>query len=181
MAGFETTTNLLGNGLVVLLRPPGAAAALRADPDLAPAYVEEMLRYDSPVQLTTAASTGSRCAAAGVDLPAGSMIAAAARRRQPGPAPVRRPGTLRPGPRRPHRRCPSAPAPHYCLGAALARLEAQVALPAAAAPPARAGPGRAAPAPDPADPARLRDLPVTLGTPAVVERGAPAGVRPGTP
>jgi cytochrome P450 len=53
IAGFETTTNLLGNGLVVLLRHPDVAARLREDPALAGRYVEELLRYDSPVQLTS--------------------------------------------------------------------------------------------------------------------------------
>jgi hypothetical protein len=51
VAGFETTTNLLGNGLTVLLGHPDAAARLREDADLAP--VEELLRFDSPVQLTS--------------------------------------------------------------------------------------------------------------------------------
>src|SRR5262249_58615320 len=53
VAGFETTTNLLGNGLVVLLNHPEAAAKLRADADLAERYVEELLRYDAPAQLTS--------------------------------------------------------------------------------------------------------------------------------
>src|SRR5207253_7561828 len=50
-AGFVTTTNLIGNGLLALLRHPGEAARLWEDPGLAPIAVEEMLRFDSPVQL----------------------------------------------------------------------------------------------------------------------------------
>ncbi|WP_018785085.1 cytochrome P450 [Micromonospora sp. CNB394] len=127
VAGFETTTNLLGNGLVALLDHPRAAAALRDRPDLAPAYVDELLRYDSPVQLTSRMSTApSRHG--DVDLPPESwaivLLGAANRdpRRYPDPA------------RFDPWRAQSAPlsfgaGPHYCLGAALARLEAQVAFP----------------------------------------------------
>jgi cytochrome P450 len=49
-AGFETTTNLLGNGLLALLTHPPQLAAWRADPEIAPSAVEELLRFDSPVQ-----------------------------------------------------------------------------------------------------------------------------------
>ena len=57
VAGFETTTNLLGTGLHILLSQPGLADRLRADPEQAPAFVEEILRYDSPVQLTSRITT----------------------------------------------------------------------------------------------------------------------------
>ncbi len=50
-AGFETTTNLIGNGTAALLRNPGEMARLWDDPALLPTAVEEMLRWDSPVQL----------------------------------------------------------------------------------------------------------------------------------
>ncbi|WP_431943989.1 cytochrome P450 [Micromonospora marina] len=127
VAGFETTTNLLGNGLVALLDHPRAAAALRDRPDLAPAYVDELLRYDSPVQLTSRMSTApSRYG--DIDLPPESwvivLLGAANRdpRRYPDPA--------RFDPWRAQSAPPSFGAgPHYCLGAALARLEAQVAFP----------------------------------------------------
>jgi len=50
-AGFETTTNLIGNGLLALLDHPGEMERLRADPSLGKTAIEEMLRWDSPVQI----------------------------------------------------------------------------------------------------------------------------------
>jgi Cytochrome P450 len=57
IAGFETTVNLIGNGTVALLGEPGSWQRLRQDPALIPAAIEEMLRYDSPVQLTSRIAT----------------------------------------------------------------------------------------------------------------------------
>ena len=55
-AGFETTTNLLGNGLLALLTPPRSAGGLAGHPDIAPSAVEELLRFDSPVQFNLRAA-----------------------------------------------------------------------------------------------------------------------------
>jgi cytochrome P450 len=128
VAGFETTTNLLGNGVVLLLDHPGEAKRLATDPELAPAYVEEVLRVDSPVQLTERFA-GQDAEIAGVEIPAGSeliVLLGAANRDPERFAEPERFVPDRPG---------NAPlsfgaGAHYCLGAPLARLEAQVALPA---------------------------------------------------
>jgi cytochrome P450 len=124
-AGFETTTNLLGNGLVALLRHPGQVPAMLADPASA---VEELLRYDSPVQLL-ARVAWEPTTIGGVAIEPGDRIVAYL-------------GAGNRDPRRFHDperldvfRADNAPLSfgggvHYCLGAPLARLEAQVALPA---------------------------------------------------
>ncbi|MFE9690977.1 cytochrome P450 [Micromonospora sp. NPDC005806] len=181
VAGFETTTNLLGNGLVVLLDHPREAAALRDHPEFAPGYVDELLRYDSPVQLTSRVSTVP-ARHGGVDLPAESwlivMLGAANRdpRRYPEPA--------RFDPWRPQVHPLSFGAgPHYCLGAALARLEAQVAFPMLL----RRLPGLAlAGTPERRIRLTLRGyatLPVTVGDGAapVADCGTPAGATGVTP
>ena len=128
VAGFETTTNLLGNGLVVLLDRPDAAAALRADPGLAERYVEELLRYDAPAQLTSRWSREA-VTVAGVTIPGVRGGAAPAGRGQPGPGAVRRRRTRSTRAREPNQPLSFGAGAHYCLGAALARMEAQVAFP----------------------------------------------------
>lgn len=127
VAGFETTTNLLGNGLVVLLEHPEEAELLRSDETLASAYVEELLRFDSPVQLTTRVSAAS-AEVGGAAIPPGAwilLLLGAANR-----DPVRFAAPDRFDPARPHNQPISFGAgAHFCLGAALARLEAQIAFP----------------------------------------------------
>lgn len=127
VAGFETTTNLLGNGLMILLERPEHLARLRADESLAPAYVVEMLRFDPPVQLTSRVASAD-AEVDGVRVPAGAwlLILLGAANRDP----ARFPDPDRFNPDRPDNQPLSFGAGiHYCLGAALARLEAEVAFP----------------------------------------------------
>jgi cytochrome P450 len=127
-AGFETTTNLLGNGLVALLRNPDQLALLRERPDLAPAAVEELLRYDSPVQIVSRLVLAP-VEIAGVDIEAGERVVAylGAGNRDPERFPSPERLVLD---RRDNAPLSFGGGIHYCLGAPLARLEAQVALPA---------------------------------------------------
>jgi cytochrome P450 len=124
--GQETTTNLIGNGVLALLRNPGELARLRADLSLVPSAVEELLRFDSPTQHTT------RVAAEDSEL-GGRLI----RRRQlviavMGAAnrdPERFPDPDRLDITRPdNRHLAFGYAAHFCFGAPLARIEAQAAF-----------------------------------------------------
>ena len=126
IAGHETTTNLIGNGTLALLRNPAELGRWRADPTLAKTAVEELLRYDSPVHLT--ARTAMRdVTVGGTQIKAGetlSVLLAAANR---DPAEFTDPAVLDIG-RTENRHLAFSSGPHFCLGAALARAEGQIAL-----------------------------------------------------
>ena len=125
-AGHETTTNLIGNGLYLLLQWPGERARLLADPGLIRTAVEEFLRFESSNQL------GTRRAAEAVTL-GGARIAAGdgltlcigAANRDPEQFPD--PDRLDIG-RSPNRHLAFAAGPHQCVGMTLARLEGRVAI-----------------------------------------------------
>jgi cytochrome P450 len=127
VAGNETTTNLIGNGVLALLRHPAQHALLREDPSLLTNAVEEMLRFDGPVQLT------SRFPLEDVEWEGGRVfrkgqqvllsIAAANRDPEANPHPERFDVT-----RGEVRHLAFGHGTHFCLGAALARLEARHAI-----------------------------------------------------
>jgi cytochrome P450 len=128
-AGHETTTNLIGNGLLALLRHPRQRAALAADPTLIDGAVGELLRFDGP------AKTIARLMAADVTLRGRTLrrgervfLCAAAANRDPAvfPEPDRLDLTRTHG-----RNLGFGIGLHYCLGAPLARLEASLAIPRA--------------------------------------------------
>ena len=128
IAGHETTANLIGNGVLALLRHPAQLARLRNDPGLDRTAVEELLRYDSPVQMT------QRIALAPVELgdvtvPAGHMVIACLGAANRDPAVFERPDELDVG-RSPNPHVALSGGAHFCLGAPLARMEARIAVPA---------------------------------------------------
>ena len=90
IAGHETTVNLIGNGMLALLRNPDQVALLRDDPSLIKTAVEELLRFDPPVQLTGRTAKEDIALSEGV-LPEGPAGDPPARRGESRSAPVRRP------------------------------------------------------------------------------------------
>jgi len=126
MAGHETTTTLIGNAVYALLRNPDRLAELRSDSDLMPAAVEEFLRYDSPVQRVKRVALED-FAIKGTKIAAGSLVYAMI-------GSGNRDATVFPCPdrldfsrdNRGHIAFGSGI--HFCLGAALARIEARICL-----------------------------------------------------
>ncbi|MBX3027026.1 cytochrome P450 [bacterium] len=126
VAGNETTTNLIGNGVIALLRHPDQLARLRRDPAHMPAAVEELVRFDSPVQLTTRLVVEER-ELHGRRLRRGEQIVLVLGAGNRDPARFADPDRLDLD--RPEARPLSfGHGLHYCLGAQLARIEAQIGL-----------------------------------------------------
>jgi cytochrome P450 len=126
IAGHETTANLIANAIVALLRHPDQLDLLRARPELVDGCVEETLRYDAPVQLTTRVARGP-LPVGSVAVPDGGaavlLLAAAGRDPEVFADPDRFDIT-----RRSTGHLAFAAGLHFCLGAGLARLESAVAL-----------------------------------------------------
>jgi cytochrome P450 len=128
IAGHETTVNLIAGGTLALLRHPDQLARLRADPALAPAAVEELMRYDSPVQASRRI-TLEPVTIRGLTIPAGAFVlaslASANRDEAFWGADAAELKLTRANARQ---HVSFGAGPHHCLGASLARLEATVAI-----------------------------------------------------
>jgi cytochrome P450 PksS len=127
VAGHETTVNLIGNGTLALLQHPEELQKLRHDPGLMPTAVEELLRFASPVETATERFARQDVQVAGVTVPRGGLvravIASANRDERAFADPDRLDIT-----RMPNKHLSFGLGAHDCLGAALARMEGQVAL-----------------------------------------------------
>lgn len=125
-AGHETTTNLLGNGLFHLLRHPRQHDRLREDPALLPSAVEEFLRFDGPVPATAKVATED-VEWHGRKIERGQMVLPLMASANRDPRHFEEPDSLDVG-RRSNRHLGFGFGIHFCLGAPLARLEAQLAF-----------------------------------------------------
>jgi cytochrome P450 len=127
VAGHDTTTSLLGNAVVALLRHPAQMDALRSEPGLLPHAIEELMRYDAPVPHTTFRYAIETFELGGVTIAEGTQVLVNLAAANRDPAVTSRPETL--DVRRPELRHVSfGHGIHFCLGAPLARMEARVAL-----------------------------------------------------
>jgi pimeloyl-[acyl-carrier protein] synthase len=126
LAGHETTTNLIGNGTLALLRHPEQLARLRAEPALLENAVEELLRYDSPVQATVRVATED-VELGGQKVPANALVVCGIGAANRDPAVHPEPDRLDVG-RGEIRHLSFGLGAHFCLGAALARLEGRAAF-----------------------------------------------------
>ncbi|MER7668931.1 cytochrome P450 [Kitasatospora sp. NPDC096128] len=127
VAGFETTTNLLGNGLALLFRHPEVAAGLRSGAVTPAGFTDEVLRFDSPVQATGRVALEEGLSIEGLPVPVHSGLTLLIGAANHDPARYDRPGVFDPS------RTDSQPlsfggGTHFCLGSQLARLEGELAV-----------------------------------------------------
>jgi cytochrome P450 len=125
-AGHETTTNLIGNGLVALSQNAGEKTRLIEHPEMIKAAVEEILRFESSNQLGNRMTT-EQVELGGVTMPAGTAVTLCIRAANRDPAQFSDPETLDVG-RTPNRHLAFATGAHQCAGMALARLEGAIAI-----------------------------------------------------
>jgi cytochrome P450 len=127
VAGHDTTTSLIGNGLVALLRHPDQLAALRADPALLPSAIEELLRFDAPVPHATFRFAAEAVELGGVTIPAGAQVLVALASANRDESHYDNAEALELG-RASSRHLAFGHGIHACLGAPLARMEGQIAF-----------------------------------------------------
>jgi cytochrome P450 len=127
IAGHETTVNLIGNGMLALFTHPEQMKKLRGDASLVASAVEEMLRFDSPVEMATERSATEEVEFSGTAIPAGArvyVVIASANRDEQQFERADQFDITRPN----NRHLSFGMGAHYCLGAPLARLEGQIAI-----------------------------------------------------
>jgi len=125
-AGHETTTNLIGNGMWLLLEHPAELARLRADAKLVPSAVEEMLRYDGPIQLNNRRLMATTTLS-GKQLPEGTPVTIGIGAANHDPAQFADPERFDVG-RKPNRHVAFGHGDHACSGMNVARMEGRVAF-----------------------------------------------------
>lgn len=127
LAGYETTVNLIGNGVLALLRNPSQLAAVRADSSLLSRAVEEFLRFESPLNTASQRFTTEAVSIGGIEIPAGQPVLVALLAANHDDAQFDDPDRLDVS-RTPNPHIAFGYGIHHCLGAPLARLEGEVAI-----------------------------------------------------
>jgi cytochrome P450 len=127
LAGHETTLNLIGNGVVALLEHPAELDRLRKDPGLIKPAVEELLRYDSPVQMASERYAREEVTIAGIAIGRGATVHAMLGSANRDERQFDHADDLDIT-REPNRHLAFGQGVHYCVGAPLARLEGQIAI-----------------------------------------------------
>jgi cytochrome P450 len=127
IAGHETTVNLIGNGVLALLEHPEQLRRLRNDPSLIKSAVEELLRYDGPVETSTERFAGEDVAIGGTIIPKGEMVLVVIAAADRDPERFPEPDTLDIA-RMENKHVAFGKGIHHCLGAPLARMEGQIAI-----------------------------------------------------
>jgi cytochrome P450 len=127
VGGHETTVNLIGNGTLALLNHPEQKELLRAQPDRFSAAVEELLRFDGPLQVATMRATAEPVNIAGTTIPAGEIVLLSLLAANRDPGYLAHPETLDIT-RTNNQHLAFGHGIHHCLGAPLARLEGRIAL-----------------------------------------------------
>ncbi|WP_232078795.1 cytochrome P450 family protein [Mycobacterium florentinum] len=127
VAGYETTVNLIGNGVLALLHNPSQLAALRADPLLMPSAVEEFLRFESPLNTATMRFTTEAIRVGEFEIPAGQLVLVALLGANHDGRQFDDPDGLDVS-RTPNPHLAFGHGIHHCLGAPLARLEGEIAI-----------------------------------------------------
>ena len=127
IAGHETTVNLIGNGTLALLENPNEMSKLRSEPSLVKLAVEELLRYTSPVLMTSERYALENAIIHGVTIPRGEMTLGVIGSANRDEAVFDNPDELHIT-RDPNKHLSFGQGIHFCLGAPLARMEAQIAF-----------------------------------------------------
>ena len=127
VAGHETTVNLIGNGLLTLLENPDQMSKLRDNPALTKTAVEELLRFNGPLETATERYARTDTTVAGVTVPCGESVLAVLASANRDERQFKDADRLDLG-REPNPHVAFGFGIHYCLGASLARLEGQIAI-----------------------------------------------------
>jgi cytochrome P450 len=127
IAGHETTVNLIGNGMLALLTHPEQRRRLLEDPSLVASAIEEMLRFDGPVDLSTVRWSAAEIEIRDTRIPAGELVLMSLLAANRDPEQFPEPDTFDVT-RAPNRHIAFGFGGHYCLGAHLARVEGALAI-----------------------------------------------------